>query len=137
MSKQELENLVNIGQLKREPAARDEFDGLIRSAKKRLADAQKTALAPESRFDLAYNAAHSFALAALRHKGYRSESRYAVFQSLIHTVDGIDPTAVRIFSKSHDARNLAEYEGYTEVDKQLLAELIRCTMELEKAMSCT
>ena len=116
MGKQELENLAKVGQLKAEPQTRGEFDGMINGAKKRLADAQNEDLAAESRFDLAYGAAHGFALAALRHKGYRSENRFTVFQALAHTVDGLDPLAIRIFAKSHNERNLAEYEGRTEVD---------------------
>jgi hypothetical protein len=133
MAKQELENLVKIGQLKREPATRSEFQGMVNSARRRLADAGNETLAPESRFDLAYGAAHGFALAALRHHGYRSENRYVVFQALMHTL-GFNPAVVRVLSKAHDARNLAEYEGHTDVDPQLLAELIRHTIDLEKAV---
>src|SRR5580698_2491261 len=120
MAKQELENLVKIGQLKREPATCAEFDGMINSAKKRLADAKKKDLSSESQFDLAYNAAHGLALAALRQKGYRSENRYTVFQALAHTVEGIDNAAIQIFSKSHNERNRSEYEGHTQVDERLL-----------------
>jgi len=40
MSKQELENLARIGQLKAEPGTGAEFDGLVDSARKRLADAR-------------------------------------------------------------------------------------------------
>ena len=58
MNKEELENLVKIGQLKVEPGTRAEFDGLVSSARKRLADARNDSLSSESRFDLAYNAAH-------------------------------------------------------------------------------
>jgi hypothetical protein len=54
MTRQELDNLTKIGQLKSEPPTRAEFDGMIDSAKKRLADAGNESLAPESRFDLAY-----------------------------------------------------------------------------------
>jgi len=71
----ELDNLFAIGKLKAEPGTRAEFIGLVDSAKKRLADARNVSLADESRFDLAYNAAHGLALAALRNKGYRSENR--------------------------------------------------------------
>jgi hypothetical protein len=134
MTRQELDNLVNIGQLKSEPPTRAEFDGMVASAQKRLADACNESLAPESRFDLAYGAAHGFALAALRRQGYRSESRFAVFQALAHTVERLHPAAIRIFSKAHDARNLAEYEGHTEVDGQLLKELIHRATELQKAV---
>ncbi len=75
------------------------------------------------------------ALAALRQKGYRSENRYTVFQALVHTVEGLDPTAVRIFSKAHNERNLAEYEGRTEVDQRLLKELIHHATELQKLVA--
>jgi hypothetical protein len=133
MTKDALDNLVKIDQLKREQATRVEFDGMVNSAKKRLADARNEKLAPESRFDLAYGAAHGFALAALRQHGYRSENRYVVFQALTHTV-GLNPAVMRVFSKCHDARNLAEYQGQTEVDQQLLKELIQHTTDLEKAV---
>lgn len=134
MGKQELENLANVGDLNREPGTRVEFVGMVDGAGKRLADARDEDLAPESRFDLAYNAAHGFALAALRQQGYRPDKkRYIVFQTLVHTV-GFDPAVVRVFSKCHDQRNLAEYQGHTEVDEQLLKELIRHTINLEKAV---
>lgn len=106
---------------------------MVAAASKRLADARNESLAPESRFDLAYGAAHGLALAALRQKGYRSENRYAVFQALVHTV-GLDPAIARVFSKCHDHRNLAEYEGRAEIDEDLLAELIRLTTDLEKTV---
>jgi hypothetical protein len=134
MSIPELENLVKIGQLKPEQATRDEFNGMLNSARKRLTDAQNTGLASESRFDLAYGAAHGFALAALRQKGYRSENRFAVFQALVHTTNGLDRAAVQIFARCHNERNLAECEGRTEVDERLLEDLIRCTADLEKVV---
>jgi len=37
MSTEQLENLVKIGQLKKEPPDREQFDGMIRSARIRLA----------------------------------------------------------------------------------------------------
>lgn len=134
MSKPELDNLVTIGQLKVEPGTRAEFNGLVDSAKKRLADARNEALADESRFDLAYNAAHGFALAALRQNGYRSENRYVVFQALTHTTD-LAPAIWRVLAKAHTDRNLAEYEGRSEIDEQLLSDLIRCTTLLEAAVA--
>jgi hypothetical protein len=124
-----LDNLVKIGQLKTETGTRMEFLGLVESAKKRLADSKNEDLAAESRFDLAYNAAHGFALAALRHKGYRSENRYVVFQALPHTL-GLEPAVWRVLAKAHNERNMAEYEGRSEVDEQLLTDLIRCTTQL-------
>jgi hypothetical protein len=134
MSIQELENLVKIGKLKVEPGTRAELDGFVKSGKNRLADAQNEDLSSDSRFDLAYSASHAFALAALRHKGYRSEDRYIVFQALPHTL-GLDAAVTRVFAKAHNERNLAEYQGRTEIDEQLLADLIRCAVLLEKALA--
>jgi hypothetical protein len=58
----ELDNLVRIHRLKAEVVSRIEFEGLVRSGLARLRDAQNSTLSPESRFDLAYNAAHALAL---------------------------------------------------------------------------
>jgi hypothetical protein len=43
MSREALENLVRIGKLSSEPAARTEFDGLLTSARHRLEDAAAVA----------------------------------------------------------------------------------------------
>ncbi|NVO17198.1 MAG: hypothetical protein HXX10_24495 [Rhodoplanes sp.] len=134
MSNQELDNLVKLGTLKAESGTPAEFDGLVSSAKKRLVDARNDSLVFESRFDLAYNAAHGFAPAALRHKGYRSDKRYAVFQALPHTL-GLEAAVWRVLAKAHNDRNLVEYEGYSHVDTQLLADLIRCATLLEHTVA--
>jgi hypothetical protein len=133
MSKEELDNLVRINQLKAEPGSRSEFAGMVKSARTRLVDAQNDSLDPDSRFDLAYGAAHRLALAALRHQGYRSENRIAVFQTLVHTL-GSDKSDVQVFLKAHNERNLAEYEGRMEINEGLLADLIRCTKKLATAV---
>jgi len=86
MTFQNLDNLVAIGSLKAEPGDQKEIDGLILSGQSRLKDAELEGLSPESRFDLAYNAAHALCLAALRWHGYRSDNRYMVFQCLPHTL---------------------------------------------------
>ena len=126
-----LAKLAELGHLKAEAYSEQEFRNLVDSAHKRLRDARKEGLSPESRFDLAYNASHSLALAALRAHGYRAnKSRALVFQVLAHTVD-FAPEKWRVLSKCHDARNLAEYEGHTDVDPRLLRELLQITAELE------
>ena len=124
-----LENLFSIKQLNREAPNRREFEGLLQAAKNRLKDSEHRELSFSSRFDLAYNAAHGFALAALRASGYRSDKRYLVFQCLTHTVQ-LGRADVRMFSICHERRNLAEYEGHMDEDEALLVELIRCGKEL-------
>jgi hypothetical protein len=132
MSKPELENLARIGKLLTESPSAREFAGLLASGKARLADAKREVNSPASRFDLAYNAAHAFALAALRWHGYRSDNRYLVFQSLPHTL-GLETPLWRVLSKAHEMRNLAEYEGHLEISAQFLADLIAAAEAVQNA----
>ena len=118
------ENLCGPGKpLRAEPPDAAEFDGLKRSGLARLADADKASLALESRFDLAYNAAHALCLAALRWHGYRSGNRYIVFQLLPHTL-GLGPEVWRVLAKCHDVRNKGEYEGDLNIDERLVIDLL-------------
>jgi len=130
----QLDNLVRIGQLKVEPAADSELRGLVRSGIRRLDDATREELSLESRFDLAYNAAHALALAALRIRGYRSESRYLVFQCLQHTLD-LPREQWRVLDQAHRKRNLAEYEGEMDINEQLVGALMRVAQEVAERLS--
>lgn len=119
-----LDKLVGPGKpLTGEPPDAREFEGLKRSALARLKDARNETLSLESRFDLAYNAAHALCLAALRRLGYRANQRYIVFQSLPHTL-GLGPEVWRVLDKCHHLRNVAEYEGELDVDTRIVADLI-------------
>lgn len=118
------DNLSGPGKpLRPEPPDAQEFAGLVRSGKARLQDAGNKSLALESRFDLAYNAAHALCLAALRWHGYRSGQRYIVFQLLPNTL-GLGPEVWRVLSKCHDIRNLGEYEGTLNVDERIVSDLV-------------
>jgi hypothetical protein len=121
---------VKIGKLKAEPPDQSEFDGLVRSAERKLPDAQNAALSPDSRFILAYDAAHSLALAALRWHGYRSQNRYMVFQVLGST-SSVQAAQWRFLDNCHQKRNVALYDGDYSEDEQLIAELIKVTKELQ------
>lgn len=129
MPSPELERLAELGHLKRERPGRAEFQGLVHSAEVRLADAKREDLSRESRFDLAYNAAHALALAALRSRGYRTDKRYFVFQALPHTL-GTPSSTWRLLAKCHQQRNRTEYEGLGQIDDALLAGLIEAASAL-------
>ena len=131
MTHPQLDNLVRIGRLKSKPAADAEIESLVRSGVRRLNDAERENLSLESRFDLSYNAAHALALAALRLRGYRSDSRYLVFQCLQHTVD-LPQAQWRVLDEAHRKRNLAEYEGVLDVGEELIAALLRAAREVER-----
>lgn len=133
MTSRELENLAALGTLKREPPSAAEVQELRRSGEARLADAVNTALRLESRFDLAYNAAHALAHAALRRMGYRADNRYAVFQVLPHTLNLPAPTW-RVLAKCHELRNRAEYEGQLDVDERLMEDLIAAASAVRDAL---
>ena len=129
MTSQNLENLTGTGQLKKEPPDQREFDGLVRSARVRLKDSRNEFLALESRFDLAYNASHALALAALRWNGYRSDNRFIVFQCIPHTL-GLGPEVWRVLSHCHNLRNRGEYEGFLDISEQLVADPVKATGSL-------
>jgi hypothetical protein len=131
MANKHLDNLVSTGLLKTEPPAASEIEGLLRSGESRLEDAERTALSLDSRFDLAYNAAHALSLAALRHHGYRPEKRYIVFQSLAHTLSMSAPEW-RVLADAHRKRNIVEYEGVAEIDEPFLEAVLRVTREVAK-----
>ena len=118
MTLAELDNLVKINKLKVEPPDQKEFDGLVASARRGLQDAMVEGLSDEGRFSLAYGAAHALSLAAMRWHGYRSDNRYLVFQCLQHTI-GLDSVKWRVLDQCHRVRNVAEYEGYLDINAQL------------------
>jgi len=124
-----LQNLVKTRQLKPEPPDQAEFDNLLIVARRHLQDTRVEGLSVHGQFSMAYNAAHAMALAALRWHGYRSDSRYLVFQCLQHTV-GLDAMKWRVLDTCHKQRNLAEYEGHLDVPPQLLRELLETAWEL-------
>lgn len=129
-----LANLSGPGKaLRTEAPDAAEFAGLLRSGLARLNDAGNDKLSLESRFDLAYNAAHALCLAALRRKGYRASNRYIVFQVLPHTL-GLGPEVWRVLDKCHNTRNLGEYEGLLEVDERLVDGLVQATRAVAKAL---
>lgn len=132
-----LDNLVKVNQLKIESFNAEEFAGMLLAGDKKLKDSAISGLSEDSQFTLAYGAAHSFSLASLRWYGYRSESRYLVFQCLQHTL-GLAKAKWRILDMCHNARNLAEYEGRLDVNPQLLKELRSIAEEIQslvKALS--
>ena len=129
-----LDNLCGPGKpLKAEAPDVDEIAGLLRTAGARLHDARNATLSLESKFDLAYNAAHALCLAALRRAGYRSSNRYIVFQVLPHTL-GLGPEVWRVLDKCHNSRNLGEYEGMLDVDERLVTDLITATQLVADAL---
>lgn len=132
-----LHNLSGPGKpLKAEAPDAAETAGLLRTGRARLRDAANATLSLESRFDLAYNAAHALCLAALRQKGYRASQRYIVFQVLPHTL-GLGPAVWRVLDKCHSTRNLGEYEGLLDIDERLVTDLIAAAQQVDVALQAS
>lgn len=118
-----LERLAGPGNvLAREPPDSREFAGLVRSGGARLKDAGNDANSLDSRFDLAYSAAHALCLAALRYRGFRPSKRHLVFQVLPDTL-GLGPEVWRAPSKCRDMRSRTGHEGAIDVDDRVVADL--------------
>jgi hypothetical protein len=129
-----LDNLVGpSGPLRAEPPNVAEYKGLIRSGRVRLADAESARNSLESRFDLAYNAAHAFCLAALRRSGYRPSNRYVVFQVLPHTL-GLGPEVWRVLAHGHSVRNRGEYEGDLQISQRLVTDMVAAAKQVLSAL---
>ncbi|HUN68943.1 MAG TPA: hypothetical protein VMU46_09100 [Burkholderiales bacterium] len=111
-----------------------EFAGLQKGGLARLKDAANKGNSLESRFDLAYNAAHALSLAALRYHGYRPKNRYIVFQVLPHTL-GLGPDVWRVLAKCHDLRNRGAYEGDLDIDDRIMQDLIAACGIVAKALA--
>jgi len=137
MPPEALANLKKIGQLKAEKPNRLEIERMLNLARQRLIDSSYPDLSVEGRFTSVYNAIHSAALAALRWHGYRSENRYLVFQSLQHTLQW-PPAQWRVVDHAHRKRNLAEYEGFLEIEQSSINELRELAHQLiDDVMSLT
>ena len=119
MAVEALDNLVRIGQLKRESPDLAEVRRMLTQANTRWEDAQQNNVSIDGRFASIYGAAHAAALAALRWHGYRSESRFMVFQCLIHTL-GWSSNRWRVLDVAHRKRNLAEYDGYLDIQESMV-----------------
>ena len=129
MAAAQLENLVRIGQLRREAPVADELTGLKRLGRVAARRCHAPDLSFASRFDLAYKAAHALAPHCLRRAGYRSTTRLTVFQALAHT-SRLEPAQWRVLVTAHQRRNLAEYEGHMDVDDRLLDGLLSAARAL-------
>ena len=131
----ELDNLVARQQLKAEGTSAAEVATLLQRAATLLTDAGNTALAPASRFNLAYDAAFALAPAALRLRGYRPDAarghRSIVFQTLVHTV-GAGEQSWFALSAAHDRRNALAYNAALAPSQAEVTDLLAQTRALDK-----
>lgn len=130
-----LEALAGPGKaLRSEPPDVREFANHLRSAEVALRDARHEELSLETRFFLAYRAAYSICLAALRYHGFRPANRIIVFQALPHTL-GLGPEVWRVLAKAHAVRNASEYEGESRVEPRLLHDLMDAASKVRSAVA--
>ncbi len=107
MAADPLQNLSGPGKpLKAEPPDAAETAGLLRTGRARLQDAANPALSLESRFDLAYNAAHALCTAALQ---LATSGRTALHRLQCCLRAWAWAPVWRVLDKCHNTRNLGEY----------------------------
>ena len=122
MSLPALDNLVRIGQLKAEPRNEAEARRMLAMARTRLEDARLTNLSIEGRFTSAYNAAHAAALTAAS-LAWLSQRKPIHRVPVPHASLNWPAPRWRVLDAAHQKRNLAEYEGFLEVDEAAITEL--------------
>lgn len=127
-----LENLARARQLHAEAPDEREIAKLMAGARTYVRDARVAGLSPSSRFTLAYNAAHSLALAALRSQGFRPSGtghRRILFQVLEFTAGASRELSLAL-AQHHDRRNKVEYEAHqpSELESN---DLVKLVSELE------
>ena len=131
-----LDNLCGPGKdLAREAPDEQEYAGLIDDGMRKLNDARNPELFLGSRFDLAYNAAFSLSLAALRRLGYRPvNKRFIVFQVLPHTLN-LGPEVWRVLDNCHNLRSKSVYHGVVNIDERLVEDLIEACRKVAGKIS--
>lgn len=132
-----LENLLKTGQL--EPIAPDRtaIHRLLAVAAASIADAKKTSISNETRFDAAYKAIMQCAMAALRANGYRTSRNrpghhVVMIQSLPKTLQ-VEPEVMVVLDALRQRRNLADYTGAPVTD----AAVSECVEQAEQLIVWT
>jgi hypothetical protein len=127
-----LENLARANQLRAEPPDERETAKLLADAQDYLRDARRAQNSVKSRFAMAYNAAHSLALAALRSVGYRPSGaghRRVLFQVLECTAGASKQLSLAL-AQYYDRRNRIEYEA-SDPSEMETGDLIQRVSELQ------
>jgi len=115
-----LEERLQRGELRREPARPEEIRRLMDAAARRIEDAASTSIHPETRLEQAYHAILSCALAALRVESFRAANAPGkhrfVLSSLADTL-GTSPDLIAYFQQLRRMRHRGIYEGSIHVSE--------------------
>lgn len=127
-------NWLQNGWLVEHRATPQEIRDLLTVADRDLKDACVTALSPDWRLNIAYNAALQAATAALAAAGYRASRdshHHRVIQSIALTV-GADAAVVIQFDAFRKKRNISDYERAGGVSEQEAKEMLALAQKLRK-----
>ena len=131
----ELENLVVLGELQRQPPRKSEIDGILQRAAELLEGAQNTSNPLSARFSLAYSAAHALVHGALRMAGYRPKHRGVAFQCIVHVLPCSDDEAATLIT-AHGIRNDIEYDSLPDPHPGFVKDLLKVARAIQnRAMS--
>jgi hypothetical protein len=123
MSSPELENLVRLGQLKREPPVASE----IGASCVRVRLDSRTHGTPICLWTAAstWPTTRAMRWLSLRFGSAATVRRIAFWSSGIDSHSGVPPATWRVLSKGHESRNMAEYEGTVDLDEGFVGDLIK------------
>ena len=134
---QNLRNLERTGALKHEGSSAAEIRRLLELARGNLTSAALKNNPLEVRYQVAYAAAHYFALAALRANDFRTAGREGhrqlLFQALPHSA-GIDSSIALALDRAHRKRNELEYTGAVDVTEAETGSLIAAAGALQESV---
>lgn len=132
-----LADLVDKDRLVHAPSSREEIQAILARAARALSDAAVPELGPASRFDIAYTAAHAFALCALRAHDLRpapgARHRGLAFLTLVHTIDAPEALASSL-NGYHLLRSKAEAGDRDEVSEKDAKAMLKLAVALAKRL---
>jgi len=111
-----------------------EIRDLLKAVERDLADSRISALSPDWRLSIAYNAALQAATAALAAAGYRASREshhYRVVQSLAHTIEAEESLIAR-FDRFRVKRNIGTYERSGMISDHEADEMVELAIEIHE-----
>ena len=132
-----LADLVDKDRLVHAPSSREDLQASLARAARALSDAAAPELDPTSRFDIAYTAAHGFALCALRAHELRpapgARHRGLAFLTLVHTIDAPEAMASSL-NGYHELRNRTDGGERAEITDAEARAMLNLAVKLAKRL---
>ena len=132
-----LEEMILRNELERLEPSPGEIDRLLGAIARRLEDASKHTIHPETRLEQAYHAILNCARVALRANNLRPVNgpgkHFYALESLLHTL-GVEQKRIDYYQELRDLRNKDIYEGSIHVSEREVEEAIEEAVWLQEQL---